>query len=387
MATVIQERGGRHQLRVKHKLLPKPFIHTFLEKSEAETFRDQLVALLDRGIIPAELIDRGPARAGDDPKLVDLIDQYKQTQPVTDSDARLLDVIAREVVGLRVKGVTFAWAEKYVKKLKVEGNLAPGTIRKRIGALARVLDWHWLRVADKNPDNVRANPLRLLPDGYSAYSRLDAPLVRAAGGEVKVDVSRDRRLTPAEEARVRQALSGVKREDRERPLTVDPDLTMLFDLIVDTGMRLREAYRLRRDQIDLDRGIINVEGSKGRRGVLKPRVVPLNKALRIKLREWLSGKGDGLVFPFWDGRPETLDGTSSRLSMRFRTVFDYAGLEDFTEHDLRHEATCRWFELKNPRGGWMFSDLEICKIMGWTSSKMALRYLSLRGEDLANRLL
>jgi integrase len=384
----VQKRGNKYQLRVKNKLLPRPFFFTFDTEAEALGYGDQLEALLARGVVPQEML-AAPAARGDDPKLVDLIDEYKRTQPVTDSDAALLDIVARALVGLRVSGVTFLWAEKYVKDLKVSRNLAPGSIRKRIGTLARVLDWHWLRVADKNPDNgnVRANPLRLLPDGYSAYSRIDRQAVKAAGGEAKVDVSRERRLAPAEEQRVRLALSGVKRDDKERALPVDPDLTMLFDLILDTGLRLREAYRLRLDQFDLERGIIHVEGSKGRRGVIKPRVVPLKRELRERLKKWLKGKGKGLVFPFWDGQPESLANTTSRLSSRFRTLFDYAGVEDFTEHDLRHEATCRWFELKKPRVGWVFSDLEICKIMGWTTTKMALRYLSLRGEDLANRLL
>ncbi|MCG9015218.1 hypothetical protein, partial [Laribacter hongkongensis] len=59
---------------------------------------------------------------------------------------------------------------------------------------------------------------------------------------------------------------------------------------------------------------------------------------------------------------------------------------DFTEHDLRHEATCRWFSMRDARGAWVFSDIEICRIMGWTDTRMALRYASLRGEDLSSRL-
>jgi integrase len=380
----IQKRGSKYQLRVKHRLLPRPFFFTFETEEQATAYGNQLEALLASGIVPHELLAR-PA-AGDDPKLTDLIEDYKRTQPLAPTDEPVLDLIASEVVGTRVSGVTFGWAEKYVRELKVSRNLAPGTIRKRIGALARVLDWHYLRASEKDPDNVRSNPLRLLPRGYSVYSKIDARTVRAAGKEVRVDVTRERRLAPAEEARVRLALSGVKREDRERPLGADEDFTMLFDLILDTGLRLREAYRLRRDQVDLDRGILRVEGSKGPRGALKPRVVPLKPALKSRLKKWMKTKGEGLLFPFWDGTPEGLARATSKLSVRFGNLFDYADVKGFTEHDLRHEATCRWFELKTPKGGWVFSDLEICKIMGWTSTKMALRYLSLRGEDLANRL-
>ena len=36
--------------------------------------------------------------------------------------------------------------------------------------------------------------------------------------------------------------------------------------------------------------------------------------------------------------------------------------------------------------GWIFSETEICKIMGWKDTRMMLRYASLRGQDLSSRL-
>jgi integrase len=67
-------------------------------------------------------------------------------------------------------------------------------------------------------------------------------------------------------------------------------------------------------------------------------------------------------------------------------LFEYAGVTDFTEHDLRHTATCNWFMLRDQTGRWMFSDVELCRIMGWTSTRMAVRYASFRAEDLSARL-
>lgn len=93
------------------------------------------------------------------------------------------------------------------------------------------------------------------------------------------------------------------------------------------------------------------------------------------------------MFPFWDGTKGHLRRAGAKLSFRFRTLFDYAGVEQLTEHDLRHEACCRWVELRSADGRWVFSDVEVCRIMGWSSMSMMLRYSSLRGEDLANRLL
>ncbi len=62
-----------------------------------------------------------------------------------------------------------------------------------------------------------------------------------------------------------------------------------------------------------------------------------------------------------------------------------AGVPDFHEQDLRHEATCRWISFETKDGHWAFTETEIAKIMEWSSMAMMLRYLSLRGEDLANR--
>lgn len=378
MSVNVQQRGRRFQLRVKHSLLHKPFFFTFDTEAEAATYGQQLDALLARGIVPAEML-AAPARKADDPLVIEVVRAYSRAAHVAPSDHEVLDVLVQETPGLRVSGITFAWCDDYVRRLKRERNLAPGTIRKRVGSLARVIDWH-IRQTTAPGAQPMPNALRLLPRGYSAYTPDDV----AAGATAKRDAVRDRRLSPEDCARIAQALAGHKRDDRERALDVDPAFTLLFDLIVDTGMRLFEAYRLRVASIDFAQGIINVDGSKGHHGAVKPRVVPLKPALREKLRAWCDGRV-GLVFPFWDGSPEEKDKASGRLSARFRTLFAYANVPDFREHDLRHEATCRWVELRTERG-WVFSEIEVCKIMGWSDTRMMLRYASLRGSDLASRL-
>lgn len=387
MATSIQPRGTNHQLRVKHELLPKPFFFTFRgedSKAQAEAYRDRLLALLQRGIVPQALLVE--PKSGDDALLVEVISAYEVAATVTDSDLALLQLVRADVTALRMSGLTYPWVEGWVRRLKVEENLAPGTIRKRVGVLARAVDWHLKSVTPKG-QVMPANPLRLLPRGYSQYTTVEAAAVKAKGGEMKVDVVRDRRLSAEEEQRCRLALSGVKRQDRERGLTYCPEFELLFELILDSGIRLSEGFKLRVEHVDLERGVLRLEGSKATRGQRKPRVVPLKKHLRPRLAKQIGERETGLMFGFWSGRPDEVKRTTGRLSARFLHLFQYAGVEDFSEHDLRHEATCRWFELRDPKGGWMFSEIEICRIMGWTSTKMALRYASLRGEDLADRLL
>ncbi len=249
-----------------------------------------------------------------------------------------------------------------------------------------MVDWHGRqKTKDGKPP---ANVFRLLPRGYSQYTRNEAEVLAKKDMAPRRDAHRDVRLLPGQERHVRAALAEEKRLDRERSLDKHAGFTMLFDLIVDTGLRLSEAFKMRLDQVDLVRGVLRVEGSKGARGAIKPRVVPLKRPLRAQLERWVAERqeiGALRLFSFWDGTPEDVRRTTLRLSARFSTLFKYAGLKDFTEHDLRREATCRWFELRNERG-WVFSDIEICRLMGWTDTRMALCYASLRGEDLADRL-
>lgn len=375
----IQPRAGKWQLRIKHKLLPKPFFSTFTDEAEARAYAAQLEAMLDRGIVPAELLE--PEKRGENPKLSRLIPLYLEDASIAPSDKPMLGILKSTEGETRLLTITSAWADLWVSELKTTHHLAPSTIRKRVECLARVLDWHWRKQGGTPP----ANPLRMMPRGYSQATAGEVVKLLAAEVEPKRDLQRDRRLSPAEQQRCLSALAGNKREGRERPLPIDPAFTLLFDLIVNTGLRLSEAYSLRVDQIDLVRWVIKVEGSKGHRGVIKPRVVPLVPELRELLADRCRNRV-GLIFPFWDGTPVDKTLATGRLSHRFATLFDFSKVEDFTEHDLRHEATCRWFTRRQPNGHWVFSEIEVCKIMGWSDTRMALRYASLRGEDLSARL-
>ncbi|WP_439587693.1 site-specific integrase [Hydrogenophaga sp.] len=379
----IQKRGDKYQVRIKHKLLPKPLFVTLDSEAAATTYADHIEQLLDRGIVPAELLEDSRRRIGR--RLDDLVDAYRKSVSVAPSDHETLALLEREVGASRTSNISARWADEWVRTMKVRQHLAPGTVRKRVGALARVMDWH-IRATLKDGDLQPANPLRMMPRGYSQYTPAEAAELAKVNKRPKNDNARDRRLDADEEARIRAALAGVKRDDRERGLQVDDAFVLLFDLVVNTGLRLSEAFKLRVDQVDHARGVLRVEGSKGERGRIKPRVVPLVPALRLILAQWCKDRV-GLVFPFWSGAEDDIKRASNRLSARFAVLFAYAKVDGFTEHDLRHEATCRWITMRDKSGRWMWSEIEVCKIMGWSDPKMFLRYASLRGEDLADRML
>lgn len=381
----IYQRGGKWQVRLENKLLPRKHFSTFASKSEAENYQAYMLSFLERGVVPLDLIDSPDKRSGH--KVSTLIENFKLSSPgPAKSDLATLARIQAEVGEITVDKITTVWADKWVAKLKLDLHLAPGSIRKRVESLARVIDWH-IRKTTPADQAAPVNPLRVMPKGYSVYTAKEAEALALVDKQPKRDTKRDRRLAPGEEQQIRDALAGIKRSDRQRPLPIDEDMTLLFDLILNTGLRLREAYWLRCEEFDQGRGLLHVRGTKGHGGVVKPRWVPVVPALREKLRERCAGK-KGLLFPFWDGDPANLDKVTNALSSRFRTLFNYAGMQDFTEHDLRHEATCRWATMRNKAdSGWMWSEIEVIKIMGWSKTDMFLRYASLRGEDLTDRFL
>lgn len=395
----ITERNGRHQLRIKSKLLSKPYFSTFDTLEKAEEYRDVLMSWLKRGIVPQELQDDAPAAAA--PLVVEIVRSYQKLGPVTAFDAEMLDATLGDLLGLRVSQITAEWVDAWVKQLKMVANNAPGTIRKKVGVYGRIFDWHFRRSTQPG-DQLPPNPFRGLPRGYSIYTKDEAAKLNAAAaraeaeaaatgrliGRVKAakrDQARERRLHADEAVRVDLALRGERLPGAKWVRPPNPDLLMLFELIVDSGLRLREAYTLRKSYLQLDRGFTKVDGTKARDGVAKPRIVPLKPSLVAKLRVYIEDKPD-IIFPYWDGTVEGKKLATRALVQAFRRLFAHAQVPDFKEHDLRHEACCRWFELRNKNGGWLYSDVEICKIMGWANYAMVLRYASLRGEDLAQRL-
>ena len=387
MASVRTTPTGKFELTVKHKLLPKRVYLTFDDEKSARSYGDQLERLLAAGIVPAGLAPSGD-KAAPTVRLGKLLRDWLDSGQPARSDVEVLELLAVELAEPTLDSLTYAWCEHWVAGMKRERNLAPSTIRKRVGSLGRALDW-WLR---SHPDVSLGNPLKLLPRGFAVYNPGDRTAVLKADGVVKTDAPRDHRLSPKVLADVGRVLEGWVRPDRERPLVMpgDTEFPMLFWLIYHTGLRLREAYGVRVDDVRLDQRWLRVSTSKQRHGAVVWRTVPIQAGLLERLRTFLPTRtAGGLLFSFWDGDTDdaVMKRVTARLSARFGNLFEYAGHGHLVEHDLRHEATCRWYEMRDATGQWLFREAEIYKVMGWKpGSPMGSRYASFRGEDLAARL-
>ncbi len=380
-----RNRGSSWEFVVRRKgVLPKPLYLTFVSEEEGDRYVRKLEALLDAGVVPEEFRQR----QGEMLTIEDVAREYLAVQQVPSTDKRCLAVVVSRIGKTRLGSISYEWAESWVTGLKRERNLSPSTIRHHVGALARCFDWG----ARRSIVGLMTNPLRQLPKRYATYNDSDANAARALKGSARTDVERDRRLQSGEEARIRGILAGEKPEGRERAfeLRYQGALECLFELALETAMRLRELYTLSKDQVSLSQRTAFLEKTKNG----DKRQVPLTSVAMKSIQRYVkqveqgrrgmdSFKFDkGLLFPWWNGSvsDELLRKTTSLLSRQFARVFEGAGCIDLRFHDLRHEATSRLFERSK------LSDIEISRVTGHKDPRVLRRYSNLRGSDLAAKL-
>lgn len=167
----------------------------------------------------------------------------------------------------------------------------------------------------------------------------------------KLNRDRERRISSGELAKLLEAAQARHIE-----------LPNLITLAVESGMRRAELLSLRRG---------NVKGSVAYLADTKngtSRSVPLSKAARESIAG-LPTRMDGSLFSL---RPDT-------VSHYFSRCCETAGIDGLRFHDLRHEATSRFFE----RG---LNIMEVAAITGHKDLKMLRRYTHLNPSELAEKL-
>ncbi len=383
-----REKNGRWEYVVKRKaLLPKPLYYTFDDEAEGDAFVAKLEALLDKGIVPSDLF----SGAGSAYKNISaLIKEYIVAVSVPHSDEQLLNVQIERIGGVELTKINYLWVESWIFSMKVEYNLAPDTIRHHAGALARCFDW----AGRRNIVPLAVNPIRQLPRGYATYSPrdIDAATAFDSDHEEKNDNKRDRRIEAGEESAIRLIMSGVKQDGKERPLALEYQaaIELIFDMALETAMRMREMYSLSLDQIDIGKRTIFLDKTKNG----NKRQVPLSRKiieLIVKYEDHVKNGTRGMdgfsfdcgrFFPWWNGDLGVLSlrRTTQLVSRQFARIFDSSGCPTLRFHDLRHEATSRLFE--NTK----MTDFQIMKITGHSSTRMLARYGNLRASDLAEML-
>jgi len=141
-------------------------------------------------------------------------------------------------------------------------------------------------------------------------------------------------------------------------------LTPLITIAIETGMRRGELLSLAWEDVDLDLRVAHLNMTKNG----SKRDVPLSSEA-INLLRSLPHDISGYVFPI----------TFASLRGLWNRACKRAGITDLHFHDLRHEATSRFFE----KG---LNVMEVATITGHKDLRMLQRYTHLRAEDLAKKL-
>jgi integrase len=377
------QKGRFWEARAKHKLL-RPYRNSgiltknFPTLEEAQDWETKTRAQLANGILPEEI-------EGDEERITRLgqaIKAYlaKVSIRPTEKDTLLVNYV--RLGNTMLKDIDYAWAERWIDHMKHTLTLKPSTIRNHVGAVARCMDW----LMRTEQSTLVRNPLRILPRGYASYTATDVIRLEVKEIQAPSDEHRDRRLEEGEEPAIRRILAGEKPKDKQRPLKLNEavHLTALFDLALESAMRMSEMYTLTARQVDLSKSTVFLDKTKNG----DKRQVPITTVAAALLATLLKGlKPDDLVFPWYGAKTYAKASPSERrkkvtamLSQQYARVFEAAGCGDLRFHDLRHEATARIFERTT------LSDVEIMNITGHKSAEMLRRYANLRGSKLASRL-
>ena len=135
---------------------------------------------------------------------------------------------------------------------------------------------------------------------------------------------------------------------------------------IETGMRRGEILSLTWENVYLEKRYVHLPDTKNG----DSRDVPLSPQALELLRELPRNiRGDQVVFPIH----------YEALKSAWRRACDRAGISNLRFHDLRHEATSRFFE----KG---LNVMEVAAITGHKDLRMLQRYTHLRAEELALKL-
>lgn len=217
---------------------------------------------------------------------------------------------------------------------------AASTVRKVYFSIKKIVEWH---------SGFRNYPVN------SIFKTVKAP---AANEE------RSRRLEEGEEQRILDAINKMYVNKEE--------LKTAFLFALETACRAGEMLKFTWQNVDFKTRSIKIP--KGMTKTKKYREVPMTSICFRLLQEHAKTRNEKDPRVFWQWKD------SHALNQRFKVILKNAGIKNFRWHDLRHEATSRFFERTNLR------DTEIAKITGHSSMVTLMRYQNLRTNNLAEKL-
>lgn len=324
MATIRKRGPSQWEARIRKRGWPIT-CKTFDTRILAEQWARELESEMDRGVfisrVEAEATTLGEA-------LERYIDEYLPWLSDPRRETNRARVIQRRPLASRflatIRGMDIA---EFIKVRQKEG-VSANTIRLDLALLSRLFE---VAASDWGMESL-SNPVR----------RANKP---------KLPSGRTRRLEGYEEERLLAACLFPFRE------------VVRFALA--TAMRREEIATMQWSQVDLKKRCVRLLKTKNG----EARTVPLSPAALDILRD-LPRNVSGSVFGM----------TKEAITRGMLAAVRKAGISDLHFHDLRHEATSRFFENTD------LDVMEIRAITGHKTMQMLARYSHLRASRLADRL-
>ena len=326
MAT-IEKRGQFWRVKIRRTGLPSQ-TRTFDNRTQAQQWARGVESEIDKGIV----VDR---RVAQRLSLAEILERYRREVTPTkrgaaDENLRLKAMAQRPFARIRMSALTSSHLAAYRdERLKV---VCGATVNRELSTLSHAIDTarrEWDVYLPTNPCTLVRRP----PQGRP----------------------RDRRLQGDEEKRLLAACGGARNRW----------LAHFVALAIETGMRRGELLGLLWDNVDLERRTAFLPVTKNG----ESRGVPLSSRAVAVLRT-LPPSTNGSVFG---------ELTREALKQSFKRAVRRAGIAGLRLHDLRHEATSRFFE----KG---LNVMEVASVTGHKTLQMLKRYTHLSATDLATRL-
>lgn len=340
------EKRGDLQWRAKVRRRGFPLqTRTFYTKADAEAWARSVEGEMDRGFF----VDRTEA---DKTTLSEALDRYER------------EVSSRKKGHVVEKGYIRRWKETSF------ANRFLSSIRG-----SDLAAWRDKRLEEVSPNSVRLE-LALLSHLFTIAIKewgmdgLANPVQRIR--KPKLPQGRDRRLKPGEPERI---LSECE--------IYGGDIGPVVLFALETGMRRAEIAGMTWNHVELKKKTVTLPETKNG----EKRIVPLSTEA-VRILSSLPRRIDGKVWALGD--PTSITKAFIRVLSRARASYeneckekkmdpDPWFLTDLTFHDLRHEATSRFFE----KG---LNPMQVAAITGHKTFQMLKRYTHLKAEDLAELL-
>lgn len=338
MAAFEQRESGYWQAKIRRRGWPAKS-KTFRTKNEAETWARQVESEMDRGVFVS-------ASDAERTTLDELIDRfvtefaphhYRKREDEKEAwrfqCARLKDVLGAYSLAALDQKLVATYRDDRIAGKGERKPVSESSVRKELFMLSKVLGFAETECGINLPRGNPVDKIRKPSETRSRDRRLTGDEWKQL--EVQCQRSRNRHLWPA------------------------------LQLSVETAMRQGELLAMRWENFDKKRCLAFLPETKNG----EARSVPLSKKA-VEVIDALSRDLSGVVFPV----------ERMTLYHAFAAAAKRANIENYTWHDLRHEALSRLAE----RGD--LSVLEMAAVSGHKTLQMLKRYTHLQAETLAKKL-